>query len=140
MAPLDGSVTELYISPQIETHAGVHRRGVARATPFSGISNCTPTTRTAGRTSSRARSTHGEHLSARTIASSPRDGRTVWVHGEAKVITDEEGRPLFLQGVAFDITERMEAEEKLRANNSDLARRATRPWKPAGPRASSWPT
>jgi PAS domain S-box-containing protein len=34
-----------------------------------------------------------------------RDGRTVWVHGEARVVKDEHGRPQFLQGVAFDITE-----------------------------------
>ena len=34
-----------------------------------------------------------------------RDGRIVWVRGEARLVKDELGRPLFLQGVAFDITE-----------------------------------
>ena len=39
-----------------------------------------------------------------------RDGRVVWVRGEARLIKDELGRPLFLQGVAFDITESKQAE------------------------------
>lgn len=42
-----------------------------------------------------------------------RDGRTVWVHGEARVVKDERGRPQFLQGVAFDITESKNAQELL---------------------------
>jgi PAS domain S-box-containing protein len=49
-----------------------------------------------------------------------RDGRVVWVHGEAKVVRDHDGRPLFLQGVAFDITERKEAEEELKLLNRTL--------------------
>ena len=42
-----------------------------------------------------------------------RDGRVVWVHGDAKVVRDDDGQPLFLQGVAFDITAIKEAEEEL---------------------------
>ena len=42
-----------------------------------------------------------------------RDGRTVWVHGEARVAKDDRGRPMFLQGVAFDITESKRAQEVL---------------------------
>ena len=49
-----------------------------------------------------------------------RDGRVVWVHGEAKMIRDDDGRPLFLQGIAFDITERKRAEEQLRRMNEEL--------------------
>src|SRR5262249_14084984 len=41
------------------------------------------------------------------------DGRVVWVHGEAKVVRDDDGRPLFLQGVAFDITAIKQAEQEL---------------------------
>jgi PAS domain S-box-containing protein len=44
-----------------------------------------------------------------------RDGHTVWVHGEARLIKDEQGRPQFLQGVAFDITESKRAQEVLLA-------------------------
>jgi len=42
-----------------------------------------------------------------------RDGHTVWVHGEARLIKDELGRPMFLQGVAFDITDAKRAQELL---------------------------
>jgi PAS domain S-box-containing protein len=41
------------------------------------------------------------------------DGRWVWVHDETTFVYDDEGRPLFLQGVLFDITERRRAEEAL---------------------------
>jgi PAS domain S-box-containing protein len=43
-----------------------------------------------------------------------RDGRTVWVQDQAVMIHDDEGRPLFVQGVMFDVTARKEAEEQLR--------------------------
>jgi PAS domain S-box-containing protein len=42
-----------------------------------------------------------------------RDQRVVWVHGEARLVRDEQGRPMFLQGVAFDITESKRAQEVL---------------------------
>jgi PAS domain S-box-containing protein len=41
------------------------------------------------------------------------DGHIVWVHGEARLVKDEIGRPLFLQGVAFDITESKRAQDLL---------------------------
>jgi PAS domain S-box-containing protein len=42
-----------------------------------------------------------------------RDGHVVWVHDEATVIRDHEGRPRTWQGFLLDITERKEAEERL---------------------------
>ena len=42
-----------------------------------------------------------------------RDGREVWVLGEARVVRDALGRPLFLQGVAFDITQIKAAQHVL---------------------------
>lgn len=44
-----------------------------------------------------------------------RDGRWVWILDEASVVRDEEGRPLFMQGLMYDNTERKEAEERLLA-------------------------
>ena len=43
-----------------------------------------------------------------------RDGHTVWVHDEAALVRDEEGRPLFWQGVMTDVTERKALEDRLR--------------------------
>ncbi len=42
-----------------------------------------------------------------------RDGRVVWFHDEAALVRDADGRPLFLQGVMLDITERKRIETTL---------------------------
>ena len=41
------------------------------------------------------------------------DGRIVWFHDEARVVRDQEGRPLFFQGVMQDISARRELEGAL---------------------------
>ncbi|MGH2591043.1 MAG: PAS domain-containing sensor histidine kinase, partial [Actinomycetota bacterium] len=46
-----------------------------------------------------------------------RDGRWLWILDEASVVRDEEGRPLFMQGVMYDITTRRETEERMFALN-----------------------
>lgn len=51
-----------------------------------------------------------------------RDGNVVWVHGEARLVKDERGRPQFLQGVAFDITESKRAQELLLSTAVNTAR------------------
>jgi two-component sensor histidine kinase len=45
-----------------------------------------------------------------------KDRKIVWVHGEARLIPDESGRPVLLQGVAFDITEGKRAEEIVKSS------------------------
>jgi PAS domain S-box-containing protein len=45
-----------------------------------------------------------------------RDGRTVWIRDQAKIVQDDKGRPLFLQGIMSDITDLKQAEEALRKN------------------------
>jgi PAS domain S-box-containing protein len=52
-----------------------------------------------------------------------RDGRIVWVHDETVLIRDEEGTPLFWQGVMYDITEQKRAEQEL-AQALDMERLA----------------
>jgi signal transduction histidine kinase len=41
------------------------------------------------------------------------DGREVWVHDETTFVTDDDGKPLFLQGVMYDVTDRKLAERAL---------------------------
>jgi PAS domain S-box-containing protein len=43
-----------------------------------------------------------------------KDGRVVWIHSQAVLVTDDSGIPRFWHGVALDITARKEAEENLR--------------------------
>src|SRR5439155_900841 len=44
------------------------------------------------------------------------------VLGEAKVVFSDDGRPLFMQGIAFDITPMKQAEEQLLAHKENLER------------------
>ncbi len=77
-----------------------------------GFGACTRTTRSGGTRSSRGCAVGGPfRADCRFFA---RDGRTVWVHGEARIVRDELGHAQFIQGVAFDITEIKEAEERMR--------------------------
>ena len=98
------------------------RSGSGWRTPCCGTRSSIPTTASAGTSISRGPVATAEPFDAvyRFVA---RDGRVVWVHGHAKVVRDQEGRPLFLQGVAFDITERKRAEEALSQLNQTLERR-----------------
>ncbi|MBV8900755.1 MAG: PAS domain-containing protein [Verrucomicrobia bacterium] len=54
-----------------------------------------------------------------------KDGRVVWIHGEVQVLRDESGRPSFMHGIGYDITELKRIEEKLRQAR-DEAERANR--------------
>jgi PAS domain S-box-containing protein len=118
MAALDESANELYVSPQIEELLGFSQQQWL-SNPVLWYTQLHPDDRTRW---------HAEF--ARTCAEGKpfrsvyrflsRDGRVVWVHGEAEVVRDEDGRPLFLQGVAFDITGIKQAEEELRALNQTL--------------------
>ena len=49
-----------------------------------------------------------------------RDGRVVWMHDDSSVVNNDQGEPLFLQGVMFDITETKLADENLRIKNSAI--------------------
>jgi PAS domain S-box-containing protein len=45
-----------------------------------------------------------------------KDGRVIWVSDEAVLVKDEEGQPLFWQGVMHDVTDQKRTEEALRQN------------------------
>lgn len=49
-----------------------------------------------------------------------KDGRRVWFRDEGQVVWDNDGNPLFFQGVMLDITRRKEAEEALRKSYAEL--------------------
>jgi PAS domain S-box-containing protein len=118
MAAMDEGANELYVSPQIEELLGFTQQEwidnpilwYAQLHPDDQFRWHEEFARTVA-TGERFRSIY------RFIA---RDGGVVWVHGEAQVVRDNDGRPLFLQGVAFDITAMKQAEEKLRALNATL--------------------
>lgn len=52
-----------------------------------------------------------------------KDGRVIWVRDDARIIEDSQGRPMYLQGVMYDITERKNAEEQLQKAHEELESR-----------------
>ena len=105
-----GSGALLYMSPQIETMLGF---GADEYTSSLTLwhEQLHPDDRARVLASNAAIDTEQWVEEYRTIA---KDGRTVWVHNEAVLLRDDEGRPRFWLGVIVDTTERKEAEERLR--------------------------
>src|SRR5207245_2456170 len=121
MAALDEGLNELYVSPQIEVLLGFSQKEWLED-PVLWFKQLHPDDRERwhiefARTCATAKPFRSVY---RFLA---RDGRVVWVHGEAKVFRDDDGRPLFLQGVAFDITGMKRAEEELKTLNQTLEQR-----------------
>src|SRR5829696_5479516 len=52
-----------------------------------------------------------------------RNGDVAWIRDEAILVRDEEGSPLFWQGVMYDITDQKRAEEEVRRLNEELEQR-----------------
>jgi PAS domain S-box-containing protein len=120
MAALDGGAQELYVSPQIEKLLGFSQKEWLE-NPILWYTQLHPDDRDRWHTEFARTCSTGEHFLSeyRFLA---RDGSVVWVHGEAHMVRDAHGRPLFLQGVAFDITDRKNAEEILRKAHDELER------------------
>lgn len=112
VAKPDEKSTKLYVSPQIETVLG-YRAEEWVSDPEAWIRAVHPDD--LDRVLAEMNRSHetGEPFSKqlRMIAA---DGRVVWVQHESVVFADTEGRPKFVQGVIFDVTERRTAEEAAR--------------------------
>lgn len=121
LAALDGGVNELYVSPQIESLLGFSQKEWLDD-PILWYTRLHPEDRERWHLEFARTCASGERFRSeyRFLA---RDGRVVWVHGEAQMVRDETGKPLFLQGMAYDITKRKRAEEALRGVNAELEKR-----------------
>jgi ammonium transporter, Amt family len=124
MASLDDRLQELYISPQIEALLGF-TQDEWLDNPFLWFRQLHPEDRDMwvaefARTCSTGVNFRAEY---RLLT---RDQRVIWVQGECQLIRDDEGRPLYLQGIAFDITHRKQAtqveEAKLAAEAANRAK------------------
>lgn len=111
MAYLDKSIGEAYVSPQIETALGFSQREWLED-PVRWYSRIHPDDKMRWSVEAAEMFLSGKPLRSayRVIA---RDGRVLWFQCEAKMIRKEDGRPWFIHGVGFDITERKNLEEAI---------------------------
>lgn len=111
-ASFASGLKELYVSPQIEEVMGYTQREWLDS-PVLWYERLHPDdkprwNREFGQTLAR-----GTNIKAvyRFVS---KGGRVVWLHGEARVIRDAAHRPLWLQGVGFDVTDVYEAQNRIR--------------------------
>jgi PAS domain S-box-containing protein len=103
----------LYISPRIEHVLGyTPHEWLSHPAPMGTLTH--PDDIAAARAAEEASLAAGEPYRAE-YRMRAKDGRWVWISDEASAVRDREGRPLFMQGIMYDITERKHAEERLLA-------------------------
>ncbi len=111
MAYLDERIGETYVSPQIEKVLGFTQEEWLQD-PVRWYQQVHPDDKQRWSVEAAQLFLSGEPLrsSYRVLA---RDGRVIWFHCEAKMIRREDGRPWFIHGVGFDITDLKKTEEAL---------------------------
>ena len=114
MAALDEDLHEFYVSPQIEALLGFSQEEWL-SNPFLWFRQLHPDDRDRCHLEFARGCRTGGPFRAEFRALT-RAGGVVWVRGEARVVRDERGNPLFIQGIAYDITESKRAEEAVRAS------------------------
>jgi len=119
MAYLDQGIGEAYVSPQIERSLGFSQREWLQD-PVRWYRHIHPDDKDRWSVEAAQMFLTGEPLRSayRVLA---RDGRTIWFHCEAKMVRDHAGRPWFIHGVAFDITELKNTEEALAEERNVLS-------------------
>jgi PAS domain S-box-containing protein len=111
MAHLDRGIGEAYVSPQIQAALGFSQEEWLED-PIRWYQQIHPDDKQRWSVEAAEMFLSGKPLrSAYRVLS--RDGRTVWFHCEAKMIRRKDGRPWFIHGVGFDITELKHVEEAL---------------------------
>ena len=111
MAYLDRGISEAYVSPQIEASLGYSREEWLED-PVRWFERIHPDDKQRWSLEAAQMFLSGKPLRSayRVIA---RDGRVIWFHCDAKMMRQEDGRPWFIHGVAFDISDIKRIEEKL---------------------------
>jgi PAS domain S-box-containing protein len=111
MAYLDKGIGEAYVSPQIETALGFSQSEWLED-PVRWYQQIHPDDKMRWSVEAAEMFLSGKPLRSayRVMA---RDGRVLWFQCEAKMIRREDGRPWFIHGVGFDITERKGLEEAI---------------------------
>lgn len=121
LAFLDKDLSEAYVSPQIENLLGFSP-GEWLHDPVRWYSQIHPDDKERWSIDAAGMVLTGQPVRSvyRALA---RNGRVVWFHCEVKMVRRPDGRPWFMHGVAFDVTDQKEAEAALRRANDQLEMR-----------------
>jgi PAS domain S-box-containing protein len=111
MAYLDRGIGEAYVSPQIEATLGFSQEQWLED-PVLWYRQVHPDDKDRWSMEASEMFLSGKPLRSayRVIA---RNGQVVWFHCEAKMMRHPDGRPWFIHGIAFDITDLKRTEEEL---------------------------
>jgi PAS domain S-box-containing protein len=118
MAYMDRGIGEAYVSPQIEALLGSTQEEWLND-PVRWYKQIHPDDKSRWSLEAAQMFLSGEPLRSvyRVMA---RDGKVVWFHCEAKMVRANDGRPWFIHGIAFDITELKRDEEALKKSEEML--------------------
>ena len=118
---LDRGISEAYVSPYIEAALGFSQDEWLDD-PIRWYRQIHPDDKERWNLEAAQMVLSGEPLRSvyRIIA---RDGHTVWFHCDVKMVRTEEGRPWFVHGIAFDITDLKHAEAELQEAHDELENR-----------------
>jgi PAS domain S-box-containing protein len=121
MAFLDKGIGEAYVSPQIEAMLGFTQAEWLND-PVRWYRQIHPDDKARWSIEAAQMFLSGEPLRSvyRVMA---RDGHIIWFHCEAKMVRQDDGRPWFIHGVGFDITELKQAEAALQEAHDELEMR-----------------
>jgi PAS domain S-box-containing protein len=110
MAYLDRGISEAYVSPEIESVLGYSREEWLED-PVRWYEHIHPEDKQRWSLEAAGMFLSGKPLRSayRVIA---RDGRVVWFQCDARMMRREDGRPWFIHGVAFDISDLKRIEEE----------------------------
>jgi diguanylate cyclase (GGDEF)-like protein/PAS domain S-box-containing protein len=109
--PVDDPETSLYTSPQIEKMLGYTPEEWREEKLWPKCLH--PEDRNRILAADERFEAGGEEPFSEEYRLIARDGSVVWVREEAVLLKDEEGEPLYWQGVIYDLTERKALEERL---------------------------
>ena len=118
MAFLDKGIGEAYVSPQIEAMLGFSQEEWLND-PVRWYQHIHPEDKARWSLEAAQMFLTGEPLRSvyRVLA---RDGHIIWFHCEAKMVRRDDGRPWFIHGVGFDVTELKQAEAALKEAHDKL--------------------
>jgi two-component system, sensor histidine kinase and response regulator len=121
LAQMDGGLGEAYVSPQIEAILGFNQEEWL-GNPILWFRQLHPDDKYRWSQEAAQLFATGEPLKS-TYRFLARNGNTVWMRCEAKMVRHENGQPWFIHGVGFDITEMKRAEASLEKAQVELETR-----------------